>query len=186
MKAITVRLATMIVWIALAILCGIFYGIVNDQLTVTFSPEYFSVFKRAQFSSVLEQAGLLQAPTRVQALLVGTLATWWFGGVLGVSLSIVGLAGRRRPLATRLCLRAVVGIMLFTLCFSVLFGGVAYLAEPAIKPSVEQWPFLDGIQAVRAAFAVGWWHNGAYLGGALGTVAAGIWMWTQRNLAGNV
>ena len=66
-------------WIALAILFATLYGVVNDQITLTFSPEYFTVFKKGQFWFPLMQAGLIDAPVRSQAVLVGALATWWFG-----------------------------------------------------------------------------------------------------------
>lgn len=178
------RLGTALVWTALATLVAALYGVVNDQITVTLSPEYFSVFKRAQFGPALEAAGLAQSPVRVQAVLVGTLATWWFGCFLGAVLSLAGLAGRRRPLPTRKFLRAVIGIMLFTLCLSFFSYLVAYAAEPAIKPTAEGWPFLAGIRAVRAAFAVGWWHNAAYMGGLLGTVFACVWIRRRRQISG--
>src|SRR5262249_22762812 len=139
----TRRFAVMLGWIGMAILGAVLYGILNDQITVTLSPEYFSVFKRAQFGSVLEQAGLLEAPTSVQAVLVGTLATWWFGLFLGIVLSISGMVGRHPPLSTRDYLRAVVGIMGFTLFVAILFGAVTYVAEPALKPDAYHWPFLE-------------------------------------------
>jgi hypothetical protein len=60
--------------------------------------------------------------------------------------------------------------MLVTLASSVLAGGAAYLAEPLIRPDAQHWPFLAGIEDVRRAFAVGWWHNGAYLGALVATV----------------
>jgi hypothetical protein len=65
--------------------------------------------------------------------------------------------------------------MLITFCASVLFGGAAYAMEPLIKPGTDDWPFLTGIQHVRRAFAVGWWHNGAYLGALPAAVMASFW-----------
>lgn len=182
MKTALTRLGTALAWIGLATLVAALYGVVNDQVTVTLSPEYFSVFKRAQFGPALDAAGLAQSPVRAQAVLVGTLATWWFGCFLGAVLSLAGLAGGRRPLPSRDFLRAVVGIMLFTLCLSFFSYLVAYAAEPAIKPTAEGWPFLEGIQAVRGAFAVGWWHNAAYLGGLLGTIFACARVQKRRNI----
>ncbi|MES2462148.1 MAG: hypothetical protein V4671_16305 [Armatimonadota bacterium] len=180
MRTLT-RLGTLLLWIGLGVLGAVLYGIVNDQITVTLSPEYFSVFKRRQFAPILEQAGLINAPVRVQAVLVGTVATWWFGLLLGIVLSISGTAGRRPALPTRLFIRAVGGIMLFTLALSVFCGAVGYFAEPFIKPEPANWPFLTGIQEVRRAFAVGFWHNGAYLGGLVGTVGAILWGKRQRS-----
>lgn len=181
-----IRLGAALVWIGLAIFLAVLYGIANDQITVTLSPEYFSVFKRAQFWPALELAGLSQAPTRVQDVLVGSLASWWFGGLLGIVLSVLGVAGQRRPLPTRDYLRAIAGIMLFTLCLSILFGTASYMAEPVIKPTAEEWPFLTGIRSIRAAFAVGWWHNGAYLGGGLGTLLAAFWIRGRRSLLAQI
>ncbi len=182
MRTAPARLGTALLWTSLATLVAALYGVVNDQITVTLSPEYFSVFKRAQFGPDLEAAGLSQSPVRVQAVLVGILATWWFGGLLGAVLSLAGLAGRRCPLPTRDFLRAVLGIMLLTLCLSFFSFLAAYAAEPAVKPTAEGWPFLTGIQAVRAAFAVGWWHNAAYLGGLLGTILACVRIRNRRVL----
>ena len=156
------------------------YGILNDQITVTLSPEYFSVFKRAHFADVLSYVGWLHAPTRLQAVLVGTLATWWFGLFLGIALGIGSLLGRRPPLSTRDYLRAVAGIMAFTLALSMAFGLIAYLVEPAVHPTPDNWPFLEGIDSVRPAFAIGFWHDGAYLGGLLGTFIACFWAQGKR------
>ena len=164
----------------LGVSAAVLYGILNDQITVTLSPEYFSVFKRHQFSEALWQAGLTNAPTRLQAVFVGTLATWWFGFLLSIVLSIIGRAGRRLPLPTRSYLQAIAGIMLFTLGLSVFCGALGYLAKPLLKPNVNNWPFLKGIHDVRPAFAIGFWHDGAYLGGFLGTILAGIWVKRKR------
>ena len=68
----------------------------------------------------------------------------------------------------------------FTVSVSVLFGLAAYFAEPAVRPDVAHWPFLYGIHEMRRAFAVGWWHNGAYLGGFVGTILAGLWAQRRR------
>ena len=180
MKTIASRTGLIVVWVCLGILGAALYGILNDQITVTLCPEYFSVFKREQFAPALEQMGLLNAPTRIQALLVGTLATWWFGLLVGVVLSIGGLPGRRPVLATRRYVRAGGGIMLFAFCVSVLLGSVAYIVEPFVKPLGDQWPFLRGIHSVRRAFVVGFWHNGAYLGGFSATIAALLRVRRQR------
>jgi hypothetical protein len=175
---------TLLLWLGVSVLGATLYGILNDQITVTLSPEYFSVFKCRQFAPVLEWTGLLNAPVRVQAILVGTLSTCWFGLFLAIVLSISSMAGRHPPLPTSDYVRAVLGIMLFTLCVSLLLGGVAYVAEPILTPDAAHWPFLKGIQEVRCAFAVGGWHNGAYLGGFMGTMLAGLWAQRRRILLG--
>lgn len=87
-------------WVGFSTLVATVYGIVNDQITVTLSPEYFSVFKREQFGPFLSAIGLENAPTRLQSVAVGILATWWFGLLLGIILSLAGASGDRPPIST--------------------------------------------------------------------------------------
>lgn len=161
-----------ILWLPLAAIMASLYGVINDQITVTLAPEYFSVFKRQEFGWLLFNWGLDASPTRVQAVAVGIAATWWFGILLGLFLAIAGTIGKAPLLSTRDFLRAVGVAMVVTAVFSIVFGAAAYILEPGIKPNAMQWPFLQGIRDVRAAVAVGWWHNGAYLGAVIGTVTA--------------
>ncbi len=182
MKCSAVKLGVMLLWVALGIAAATLYGILNDQITVSLSPEYFSVFKREQFADVLRGAGLQNAPARVQAIFVGALATWWFGLFLGIVLSISSMVGRHPALPTRLYMRAVGGVVLYALCLSVVCSGIGYLAEPFVRPTVENWPFLERINDVRRAFAVGFWHDGAYLGGFVGTFISGLWAQRKRRV----
>lgn len=182
MIKIAARLKLILVWTTLGIIAATFYGILNDQITLTISPEYFSVYKREQFNQALQQTGMLNAPLRMQAVLIGSLATWWFGMFLGLALSISGIFGCHHELDTTKFLRAVVGIMSFTFLISVIGGVVGFFAELSIKPNTEDWPFLAGIHNVRMAFVVGFWHDGAYLGGFLGTLLAGPWLKRERTL----
>ena len=161
-----------LLWLILATLAAALYGVVNDQITVSLSPEYFSVFKRHEFWWLLASWNLTDASTRLQAVAVGIAATWWFGLLLGLILSIAGVVGKEPPLGTTEFLRLVGLTMLVTAFCSAIFGAAAYLLAPAIRPDASNWPFLDGIRDVRAAFGVGWWHNGAYLGALLGTIVA--------------
>ncbi|HEX5323229.1 MAG TPA: hypothetical protein VFW40_05540 [Capsulimonadaceae bacterium] len=172
-----------ICWPILGALAGMLYSILNDQLTVTISHEYFSVFKRREFWWLLSWCNLTEAPTRIQAILVAVAATWWFGLALGVALAGLGLIGKGPLLSTAGYLRGVGLTMLVTAGCSIVFGAVAYLLEPAVAPTAENWPFLQGIHNIRNAFAVGWWHNGAYLGAAIGTFAACVYAMRWRRAA---
>lgn len=161
-----------VIWQMIAILSAALYGVVNDQITLTLSPEYFTVFKHSEFYPLLQAFGQEDAPVRIEALIVGTAATWWFGCLLGMFLGVAGTLGRRPRMTTATYLRAIGQVMLMTAVVSVTFGLIADLTEPWVNPSVADWPFLDGITAIRPAFAVGWWHNGAYAGALAGTVWA--------------
>ena len=176
MKTVIVRLGRMLVLAALGIAASVLYGILNNQITVSLSPEFFSVIQRNLFHHALKQTGLLDAPIRVQAAFIGMLTTWWFGLLLSVVLSTNRIFRRSKQVSIRHYLWIVGGIMLCTLCSSVVFGTIGYLAEPGVN--LDYWPLLDGIEDVRSAFAVGCWHNGAYVGASIATLVAAIRMRT--------
>jgi hypothetical protein len=81
-------------WLAIAVGADILYRVLNDQITVTLSPEYFpeyfSVFKRRQFGLLLEAVGWYEAPVR-SAFAVGA---WHDGAYLGGPVGTI-LACRR-------------------------------------------------------------------------------------------
>jgi hypothetical protein len=180
LRSCIARTGVLLLWIGIAVAAAAMYGIVNDQITATISPEYYSVYKHQQFAPALKQIGLTDAPTRVQALAVGVMATWWFGLFLGIMLGISSVVGRNAPLSTRRYVGAVMWVMSVTLGFSALFGVVAYAAEPLVRPTPDNWPFLEGITNTGRAFAVCWWHNGAYLGALAATVVASFGVQRQR------
>jgi hypothetical protein len=174
-----------VAWITLAVLAASLYGILNDQVTVTISPEYFSVFKRRQFGPLLEAIGWEEAPTRVQAIAIGTAATWWFGLLLGIMVTTTGVIGRRRRLTTPGFMKSVALVMAVTAATSLVFGLFGYTQAPGWHQSPE-WldrygAFLHGIEDTRSAITVGCWHDGAYLGGMIGTMLASVLVWRWRS-----
>lgn len=170
------RVARLSLWLTLAVLLSVAYGVVNDQLTVTLSPEYFSVFKQRQFGPILDAFGLTDAPTRVQAVAVGAAATWWFGGLLGITLGAFALS----HCSTLDFLRLVLRVLAAAAIFSVAAGFAAFLLWPLVRPTPADWPFLVGIADARSAWAVGWWHNGGYAGAVIGTLTAGRRAWKGK------
>src|SRR5688500_3064698 len=147
---------------------ALLYFIHNDQVTVTISPEYFSVFKRWQFLDLLQAFGWEEVPTRLQAVLIGTAATWWFGLFLGMMVTVMATVGRSRRLTTCEFTRVVGLVMGVTALISLAFGIVGYVQAPRWLTSLE-WQsqygaFLHGIEDTRSAVTVGCWHEGAYLG----------------------
>lgn len=182
LRTLAARAAILLMWIGIAVAGAAIYGVINDQITATISPEYYAVFKRQQFAPVLEHIGLMDAPMRLQAVAIGALATWWYGLFLGIMLGISGIVGRYAPLSTRRYVLAVGGVMAITFGVSILFGAVAYLTEPLTRPDAAHWPFLTGIRDIRRAYAVGWWHNGAYLGALVTTILASFSVQKRRRL----
>jgi uncharacterized membrane protein len=153
----------------------VLYGIINDQMTATISPEYYTIYKHRQFTPALEMFRLMDAPVRVQAVVIGTLATWWYGLFLGIMLGISSIVGRYAPLSTLQYIQIVGAVMAFTLAVSVIFGVVAYIVEPLVNPTAASRPFLTGIQDIRRAYCVGNWHNGSYIAALAATFIASFW-----------
>lgn len=171
MRKYLLLLLKLLVWIAIAIISASIYGIVNDQISATISHEYFSVFKRNQFALPLQHYGLFTAPMRIQAVFIGVISTWWYGLFLGIMLGINCMIGHSKPLPTIPYLRLIARVIITAFCTSVLFGVLAYVFEPT-KPDATHLTFLNGIKNTRPAFAVAWWHNGAYIGAFVATILA--------------
>lgn len=67
-----------------AVVAG-FYGMLHDQISYTFSEEYFTQFKFKQFGI----PWAYEAP-RFGAAFVGALATWWMGVLVFIVLGFFG------------------------------------------------------------------------------------------------
>ena len=67
------------------------YGVINDQITFSISSEYYTKFKFIQFNLANENnIDKIKFP-RIFVAIVGFLATWWFGLVLGFILGLFNL-----------------------------------------------------------------------------------------------
>ncbi|MCX6344067.1 MAG: hypothetical protein NT018_03195 [Armatimonadetes bacterium] len=179
-KSFVIRTILLFLWIGIAVVGSVIYGALNDQVTVTISPEYYNVYKHRQFAPALEYLGLINSPLRFQASVIGAIATWWYGLFFGIMLGISSMVGRYDALPTRRYVYALSHVAVITFCVSVVFGGIAYLIEPLIKPDANDWAFLSEIHDVRRAFCVGWWHNGAYIGAFSATLWVCFWAQKQR------
>ncbi len=93
-------LSFILVLILAPIIAGI-YGIINDQITYTISPEYYTKFKFVQFNlmerSLGKNIGTINSPEiklenpRIGVSIVGFLATWWVGFIIALVLGALGL-----------------------------------------------------------------------------------------------
>jgi hypothetical protein len=162
-----------VLWALLASLTASLYGILNDQVTVTLSPEYFTVFKHRQFQPLLSLLGLTDAPLRIRALVIGAASSWWFGAIAGLLLSVAGCNGSMPPLSLRTLLKCVGFLLLTTLGASLLGGLLGMFVGCIAAPGNHVTPLAVlmvgwGIRDYQSAILVGCWHTGGYLGGILG------------------
>jgi hypothetical protein len=149
------------IYIALATMVAGIFGAVHDQVSYSFSHEYFTRFKFEQFHLLDESI-----PERVRAAEVGFRASWWMGIPLGF---LAGLAGFIQPTESqqrRALLLSLPLIAGFTLLIAL--AGLAYGFMQTTTLDLQHYsgwlpPLLDH---PRAFICVGYMHNAAYLGGA--------------------
>lgn len=138
------------------------YGIIHDQVTYSISQEYFTKFKYVQFGFEPQWFGGHRQTVGV----IGFLASWWVGFILGFFLSIICMIlikdSQKR---SRTFYKSVFTIYLITI-FSGILGfivGKYYL----IKTSVDWW-LPENLQDVHTFIIVGSIHNFGYSGATLG------------------
>lgn len=173
--------------IIIAIVLGAVYGILHDQLTYTISEEYYTKFKFIQFN--LENWGLgsnigtdqnpeiqLYRP-RLGAGLVGLLATWWVGLIIGVVLAFLGLihnTAKEMFIVTFKSFLLTITIAFLTGLVGLLYGK---LFLTATRPN---WFFPKNLNNIDNFIMVGSMHNFSYLGGLIGLVIAILYSIKQK------
>jgi hypothetical protein len=152
------------------------YGIIHDQISYTVSPEYFTKFKFQQF-------GLngMTLPNRVQAGIVGFLASWWMGIPIGL---LVGGSGFIHPSYQRMLKVSLIAFglviaitLLFGLC-GLLYG--YYETRTINLANYHGWFIPNDVVNLRRFLCVGYMHNASYLGGTLSIFIASIFQVVVR------
>lgn len=150
-------------YVVLSIAVASLFGILNDQISYTVSPEYYRAFKFHQFS-LLNQA----FPERVRVAAVGVMASWWMGALLGVA---TGPAGFLHPTVRRMRHGLFASLILaFCLTLAFALGGLAlgFWQTATIDPEVYRGRFIPpGLSDLRGFLVVGTMHKAAYAGGVV-------------------
>ncbi len=143
------------------------YGILNDQITYTISPEYYTKFKFYQFGLMdLGNEAIFPNP-RVEVAKVGFLATWWVGLPIGIILGLVGLIHKTGKQMKAITFKAILFAILVTfICGLIgLLYGKFYLSY-----SNPDWWFPENLIDKKNFIAVGSMHNFSYMGGLIGLI----------------
>jgi hypothetical protein len=160
-----------------AVVAGV-YGAIHDQISFTISEEYFTKLKFHQFS----YANFGLSP-RIFAAEVGFLASWWVGLIAGWLLARVGLAdlppsGRFKQISTAFLIVGLTAVICGTAAslLAIFTTRNGYLAP------WEHWRRALGLRDLRSFVVVAYLHNGSYLGGLLGFIAAALYVrrWRGR------
>lgn len=160
-----------------ALVAGI-YGILHDQITYTISNEYFTKFKFDQFAHANPGFG----GNRVFASVIGFLATWWIGCIMGWVLARLSIFADG---STHLPSVLIWKQFLLMLGIAILAGVAGYLVATFWKgiEDRELWrefeTFYD-IQNLRAFVKVGMVHNASYIGGVIGGIVAVVNLLIQK------
>jgi hypothetical protein len=164
MKKFGVLLLVILLSIAVA---GI-YGVLHDQVTYTICPEYYTKFKFIQFGITDEDLAVGLPGKRQMVAVVGFLATWWTGLIIGVGLGLTGFIIPGPGAMLRACSKAI----LLTLVIAVATGLVGFFyGRFWLASTGVDWWLPEHLVHKNDFITVGSIHNFSYLGGLLGLVA---------------
>lgn len=153
-----------------AFVAGI-YGMLHNQISYTFSEEYFTQFKFKQF-------GIPWAydTPRLGAAYVGALATWWMGVLVFILLGLFGfMFSSPLQMAKNLgkSFMVVIAVAVITGIVGLVYG--YYQVNEQTVNQYMQWVrhgVLNPIQFVR----VGFMHNASYFGGITGLLSGILYL----------
>ncbi|WP_353148710.1 hypothetical protein [Chryseobacterium sp.] len=156
------QLLNFLLIIIISILFAGIYGILHDQITFTISPEYYILLKFPQFG--IEN---LEINTRIKVSIVGFLATWWVGLILGIVYAFISLF-----LDPEKVLKVTIYSILINLFITVIVGILGYwFAILFLSPENIDWYIPAGTKDIRNYINVGSIHNFGYIGGVIGLIA---------------
>ncbi len=157
----------LLLWLIVAIsslMAGV-YGIINDQISFSISPEYYYQYKFLQFGFAEDKQLVLPLKPRLLVAVVGFLSTWWLG--LGIGL-VFALAGLVYP-TPYLMFKKSMDRLIFTAIVTLVFGvaGLVYgrLFASSLPP---HWGIQKNIIDVSSFTTVGYMHNFSYVGAFIG------------------
>ena len=184
MKKFDVRkILTIFLVAAMASVIAGLYGVINDQITFSISSEYYTKFKFIQFNLANENnIDKIKFP-RIFVAIVGFLATWWFGLVLGFILGLFNLIQTSWQKLFKVSFNALLIAILVTFITGILglFYGFFFLSHKP-RSNFEEWFIPYNLENFRNFIAVGSMHNFSYIGGILGLIVAIFYSYKKRGL----
>jgi len=159
--------------IALAVLAGITYGILHDQVTARVCVEYFTIGHPPIFRTT--------SPTLL-AIGWGIVATWWFALPLGFSLACAARLGERPKRSAGELVRPLLVLLGAMALLALVSGFLGYLltATKFIEVDARIQEMIE--PSKQAAFVADWWaHTASYFGGFAGAMVMCIWVWRSRS-----
>ncbi len=169
----------------IAVLAALAYGAVNDQMTVTISPEYFLYGK--ELAKVVGDPPSSMAALRWEAAKVGLKATWSAGLLFGVVLLVANNPWRGWPrLANRRLVAMLPVLLLMAGGLGIVGGACGYLGLLTHLSADFEDLVSANLWRPRRFMATWGVHLGGYVGGLIGTVVAAAWVIRLRRAARTV
>jgi hypothetical protein len=160
--------------IGLALLAGITYGILHDQVTARVCVEYFTI----------GHPPLL--PTKSPTLLAigwGIVATWWVALPLGFSLACAARLGERPKRSARELVRPLLVLLGAVGLLALAAGILCYVLATTGSIKIDPWVVATIEPSKQAAFTADWWaHTASYFGGFAGSIVLCLWVWRSRRV----
>jgi hypothetical protein len=151
---------------AVGAVVGGVYGIVNDQVTYSISPEYFTRLKFQQFAYA--NFGF---PTRVYVAEIGFLASGAVGFFATWFLARIAVPAWPTQVAFRRCLIGFA--IIFASAFAAAIVGCVFgLYHSSDYSNWQEVGFVLGVVDLPAFVRVAYIHNAGHLGGLIGLIAA--------------
>lgn len=150
------------------------YGAIHDQLSFTIAPEYFTKFKYGQFGFDPAWFG----GHRPTVAVIGCLATWWVGMLIGFFLGGTALFQPDARDMREAIVRGVAITLITAVSSAVLGLCYGWLLLNGAPPG---WHLPGDVVDTHAFLAVGSMHNCSYGGGVLGLILALADMEWRRN-----
>lgn len=151
------------------------FGALHNQVSYSVGPTYFTEFKFIQFS--IGEA----LPYRFGAAVVGVLASWWMGPLIGLPAFLYGLLAvpsARSYFAAGIGSIIVVILLATTGAIAGLLGGLIADSTGLMDDMIT---FPDG-PSRQDLLRAGFMHDASYLAGALGLFAAFLPMRRARQI----
>jgi hypothetical protein len=159
--------------VILAVLAGIGYGILHDQVTARVCVEYFTIGHPPLIPS--------QSPTLL-AIAWGIVATWWFSLPLGVALASAARVGDRPKLVASQILRPLMWLLAMMGSVALVSGITGYVLASTRRLAPNEWVPANIPPAKQDAFIADWWaHSASYLGGFAGAMVLCLYVWHLRS-----
>jgi len=153
--------------ILISVLISGCYGIIHDLITSSICPEYYTKFKFFQFGIMDDYQRPFRGNLPLMASIVGFLATWWFGLLIGFILSVFGLVFKLEEKLFEITLKSIFLVIIVAFScgfFAFLFGNF----NP--NYNLDYNPYEQTIIEIRQFNLVGLIHNFSYLGGIIGLI----------------